>query len=389
MFIVYIIIHIIIHKYINTYKYIMEQKANAVSPMLVFANNTQKMITSLRDAITQLTSPYENKSLISGDVIYKKKIEERTLILEKLSNFNNQFGELLKFTVNKITDLQKIHSEDIENITKFIIIKNPTSVNYDHLNNNLTTPIIVPYQNITSSINNIRDMETINTAAAPMTMPITPATTSVITTTATTSATTSTVAPKNNKNKTNIVVSSAVTPITTTFAAAVAKNLPPTNDTATVIAPIYITNKYYIDATMIGSIADATENGKIYYIKERNLFVTMLANVRICGNIGNVYFNEKTPEKIKDCSFGAECTKEDCKYFHNPSTMESTDVRNFIASSWINWSDSSNNVRRKRFGSRDSIAEDLPVITKSEKQFFGEQVMHEILCYILLEKAKI
>ena len=112
----------------------------------------------------------------------------------------------------------------------------------------------------------------------------------------------------------------------------------------------------------------------------------MINGFKLYGNIGNIYINEKNPVKIRDCHFGASCNNDDCKYFHNPLLYDnSKDVRNYIANSWLYWSNSTDNKHR-RFGSHDMIDTDMVVMKQEEKSLFGEQVMHEILCMMLLAK---
>jgi len=140
--------------------------------------------------------------------------------------------------------------------------------------------------------------------------------------------------------------------------------------------------KYSLDAIVIEKMDDIILEGKLYYLKNRNLFAIQLNGIKIYGNIGNIYYNEKTPPKIKDCSYGADCNRVSCTFYHSPLiNSNSRDVRNFISNSWL-YQDN----KIQRFGSRDKLDSSLPLMNVQDRNFYSEQVMHEILCLLMLFK---
>lgn len=140
---------------------------------------------------------------------------------------------------------------------------------------------------------------------------------------------------------------------------------------------------------------DIIENTPLYYIKETKQYCIKINNNLIMGNIGNICFKKDNPERINKCKYD-NCNKQfyekKCKYFHNNIN------RNFSNYSWnhINKNKSgkvnNNNIDKfdldnSRFiGSLDTIMEDLPFSSINEKDLRNNQLMHDILLYLILSK---
>lgn len=118
-------------------------------------------------------------------------------------------------------------------------------------------------------------------------------------------------------------------------------------------------------------------DGSLYYIKPLNKFGFWLAGHIFVGNIGEIYTHEKSPQKIKVCSNGANCKNiSKCTYYH-PGTK---DVRNYISGSWIY---SARNKNGRTIGSRSSLKNDLENSGNPDIDLFEDQVTHDILCSLV------
>ena len=152
---------------------------------------------------------------------------------------------------------------------------------------------------------------------------------------------------------------------------------------------IPITNKLSINAIVVESFNDVIQDGNLYYNNSSNHFAIKLNGHLFHGNIGNIYTDEKNPEKIKDCRFASSCMKHDkCDYYHDPVKFPlSNDRRNYIASSFLYTSQNGfykNKERSRRFGSFNNLDIDIDRIQDDEISRFNDQIMHDILCAQLL-----
>jgi hypothetical protein len=138
-----------------------------------------------------------------------------------------------------------------------------------------------------------------------------------------------------------------------------------------------------------------------------NRFAVRFAGILIVGNIGNIYSNCLNPEKVKECKFSSidylpstnkmnyrmpKCSKNDgeCSFYHNPLIYPSSkEPRNFFSTSgyYVN-ADSTDgkNPNYLRFGSRNSLREDINRISDEEARRFEDFVSHMIICLIILKK---
>lgn len=150
---------------------------------------------------------------------------------------------------------------------------------------------------------------------------------------------------------------------------------------------IMITQALGLNATIISQPNHMTEENRIYYIPQSGQFIFKLFGHTFHGNIGNIYTSETyTPEKIKDCKFGANCTKgSKCDYYHDPLKFAtSRDVRNFIATSWLY---SPHQRGGRVFGSRQNLDLDILKVTPEDMTRLRDQITHDMLCLLLLWSA--
>jgi hypothetical protein len=152
---------------------------------------------------------------------------------------------------------------------------------------------------------------------------------------------------------------------------------------------IKFTEALSLPAIKVPSFEYVKSDGELYYVESADHFAFKLAGKLLHGNIGNIYTDEKNPEKIKNCKFAASCMKRDhCDYYHDPLTFAgSKDYRNFIASSFVYSppnSEYKNRTRGRRFGSREHLDTDIVGLNEEEISRFCDQTVHDILCSLLL-----
>ena len=141
---------------------------------------------------------------------------------------------------------------------------------------------------------------------------------------------------------------------------------------------------------------DIIENTPIYYLNETKQYCIKINNNLIMGNIGNIYSKKDDAEKINKCKH-TECDekfyKKECKYYHNNIN------RNFTNYSWHHNNkdkhgkiDIKNNITKydldnTRFiGSLNTLMEDLPFSSINEKELRNNQLIHDILLYMILSE---
>ena len=155
---------------------------------------------------------------------------------------------------------------------------------------------------------------------------------------------------------------------------------------------IKFTEALYLHAIKVPTFDYVKQNGELYYIEHANHFAIIIAGVLFHGNIGVIFTDEKTPDKIKDCRYENGCNKKNnCCYYHDPLLFaNSKDHRNFIANSWVYSSPGNmykNRDKSRRFGSRNNLDMDIIGLQREEISRFSDQTMHDILCSLLLSRA--
>lgn len=152
---------------------------------------------------------------------------------------------------------------------------------------------------------------------------------------------------------------------------------------------IRITDTIKITAVRVPNFAAVQPDGRLYFVEANNHFALILNSMLIHGNIGNIYTDNTTPEKIKSCRFRGNCMKsERCDYYHSPDSFpNSRDTRNFVANSWVYTTDR-NKMRygSRRFGSRERMDVDIVALQSDEIERFIDQSMHDLLCSIILRE---
>ncbi len=151
---------------------------------------------------------------------------------------------------------------------------------------------------------------------------------------------------------------------------------------------VKITNALDISAIKVPTFDYVKKDGDIYYVESAKHFAFILGGKLFHGNIGLVYTDERSPEKIKNCKYTNHCVKQNsCNYYHDPFTFHgSTDKRNFIASSWLYSPESGNRARSRRFGSVNNLDKDIVDMSKEEITRFYDQSTHDLLCSLLLHQ---
>jgi len=158
------------------------------------------------------------------------------------------------------------------------------------------------------------------------------------------------------------------------------------------LSKIKITEALFLDAIRVPSFASVKQDGELYYIDIIDHFAIILGGQLFHGNIGIIYTEEKNPEKIKDCKFASNCVKQDkCDYYHDPIKFSgSIDHRNYIASSFLYAAPAyyRTHPRGRRYGSREHLDTDIMNLQEEEISRFNDQTMHDILCALVLSRAR-
>lgn len=160
-----------------------------------------------------------------------------------------------------------------------------------------------------------------------------------------------------------------------------------------------------IEAASLADVAAASA-GTLYYLPSICRFAIRIADLVLCGNIGNVYVAEAYPQKVHDCAIYPHCGPN-CRYYHNPLTcarrIGAPDIRNFVATSWlyIRARDDGSNCEQearartflprasdgkktRKLSSREHLDEDLASVTSADLAYYNEQIMHDLLCAIIM-----
>lgn len=153
------------------------------------------------------------------------------------------------------------------------------------------------------------------------------------------------------------------------------------------ITEIIVKKELSLSAHIVDSFDQVVDDGKLYYIGAADHFAVRVSGMLIHGNVGNIFIDEKIPSKVKNCKFSNRCLKKDsCDYYHDPLEHSgSTDRRNYVVSSWL-YQPSSGMSKYRKFGSYSRLEEDIWTMTREDIDRFRDQVMHDILCLLLLNK---
>lgn len=92
------------------------------------------------------------------------------------------------------------------------------------------------------------------------------------------------------------------------------------------------------------------------------------------------------PERVKGCNRVA-CDMQTCRFYHDPALHPgSRDVRNYMAESFAYTPFVDGNIWARRFGSNENLDADLRLIGAGDARLFRDQVAHDILCALILDK---
>jgi hypothetical protein len=156
---------------------------------------------------------------------------------------------------------------------------------------------------------------------------------------------------------------------------------------------IPITQSVVLNAIPVRNFADVKCDGCLYYVTTCSHFAIIINGMMFHGNIGIIYTDSEDPEKIKDCKFTEGCNRANmCRYYHDPIVFQgSSDRRNYIASSCIYTSPSAmykNRSRSRRYGSLEHLDTDMLGLNDEEKNRMYDQVMHDLLCALVLKSIE-
>lgn len=136
--------------------------------------------------------------------------------------------------------------------------------------------------------------------------------------------------------------------------------------------------------------------GILHYNKQFNQFAVKIDDTVYYGNIGNIFHLGKNPKSTKNCKFGKKCDNINCQYYHDPIIYDSSSkigpemntVRNYIVPNFLYSSGFVGKCdrRHRHFGSLANIPMDLLLYPPDELQRLKSQIMHDILCSLLLLK---
>lgn len=152
---------------------------------------------------------------------------------------------------------------------------------------------------------------------------------------------------------------------------------------------VNITDTCSLNARQVEVFADVEMDGRLYWVNSAGHFAIKLAGVLFHGNIGTIYTDDRTPCKLRECAYPKTCDRgEKCHYYHDPLVFPgSTDVRNYAAGSFMYAGPAYRaRGRARQFGSRDKLDADIMNVKSDESSRLRDQVMHDILCALLLKE---
>lgn len=143
------------------------------------------------------------------------------------------------------------------------------------------------------------------------------------------------------------------------------------------------------------AIFGAIVTSELHFIPQWGHFAARVGATVFHAGLGDVLSPDEKPVRVKDCRRGARCPslgRADvaCNYYHNPELCPgSRDVRNFGPYDRLYaplTRESQMAVDPRRFGSGRDATSDLERVGKRDARRFKEQVAHDMLCVLLLEK---
>ncbi len=155
---------------------------------------------------------------------------------------------------------------------------------------------------------------------------------------------------------------------------------------------VKLTEALLLRAIKVQTFDLVVQDGDLYYVESADHFAIKIGGHLLHGNIGIIYTDGRNPEKIKNCKFATGCQKQHkCDYYHDPAKFPgSRDHRNFIANSWMYVPPTGHFKGRqgRRFGSRDNLDTDIVGLTDDEIGRYDDQLMHDLLCALLIVQSR-
>jgi hypothetical protein len=145
-----------------------------------------------------------------------------------------------------------------------------------------------------------------------------------------------------------------------------------------------------ITVRQVATFQDVPNNGELYHVSSAKHFAMYICGFLVHGNIGTIHeFPGRDAIRLRECKYKGNCVATDCTYYHDPAKCPgSSDIRNFASSSWAYvepLAPQRKSPSYRRFGSRKHLDTDIVGLTQDEIDRFGEQAMHDILCFVLLK----
>lgn len=154
---------------------------------------------------------------------------------------------------------------------------------------------------------------------------------------------------------------------------------------------IQITDQLSLPAINVATFDDVLADGRLFYVSTVNHFAMYIGRTLFHGNIGTIYTNEKQPSKIKNCQHhNADYAPKQnkCTFYHDPMLFnQSTDIRNFVANSWLysaRTTDDPTTNKYRKFGSLQHLDEDIKFVNSDDINKYRDMVFHDLLCVLIL-----
>jgi hypothetical protein len=149
-----------------------------------------------------------------------------------------------------------------------------------------------------------------------------------------------------------------------------------------------------------GKILAMVVAAEVYFIPLWQHFAVRCGRTVFHGNVGHIYQSggnrtQHPPTLVKECRLRGACPSltpgaPRCTYYHDPEECAgSTDVRNFVADSWVYSPESARHGARygaRRMGSRSSLDDDLRSVSADDARRQLAQTAHDIICAVILDK---
>lgn len=325
------------------------------------------------DLISKLLTKIDNISgsitpAVSDSLINLKSIEQRETVINELVGIRVALDDLMKTLDERIHHAKQVHSKEIAAVDNFMRKLKKED------------PVVGPVASVRA--------DTLTSSSPPSSSRV-----DSLTPKATEDSWTKIVRGKKQTAKAEPL------PKVETRALSVAPPpgfVQPAASSATAVATatnermrVKFTEALALEATKVLTFDQVRSDGKLYYVESADHLAFRLEGMLLHGNIGVIYTEHCTPEKIRSCRFADDCIKKNrCDYYHDPSKFPgSRDHRNFVASSWLYappGSQYQQHTKSRRFGSRNNLDTDIVQLTEEEITRYYDQTMHDMLCCMLL-----